>query len=109
MSTVHRPPSTPLPPGSTIGILGGGQLGRMLSVAAAEMGYHVHVFTPENDAPASHVAAHCTVADYTDLAALEAFATRVDVITYEFENITLSGVAALAKHKPLHPSADVLS
>lgn len=98
-----------LTPGSTIGILGGGQLGRMMAVAAAQLGYLVHIYTPENDSPASHVAANTTVAEYTDAAALSRFAQAVDVITYEFENVALEGVAVLAQHKNVYPSGDVLS
>ncbi len=74
-------------PGSTIGILGGGQLGRMLAIAAAEMGYHTHIYCPEKDAPASEVAKFTTTAAYEDVASLKHFAKSVDVITYEFENI----------------------
>ena len=72
-----------LPPGSTIGILGGGQLGRMLAIAAARLGYRCHIFEPQIDCPASHVAQH-TAAGYDDTAALDAFAKSVDVVTLEF-------------------------
>lgn len=98
-----------IPPGSTIGILGGGQLGRMLSLAAAEMGYHAHIFCPEENAPASEVSARTTIAAYEDRDALAAFAQGVDVVTYEFENIPFEPVAALARHVPVHPSPDILS
>ncbi len=77
----------PLPPGSAIGILGGGQLGRMLALAAAELGFKVHVLTPEADSPASHVAWRTTIASYEDESALKAFAASVAAITYEFENV----------------------
>ena len=70
-----------LAPGSTIGILGGGQLGRMLALAAAELGYRCHIFAPEADTPASEVAAFTTRAEYGDAAALKAFAAAVDVVT----------------------------
>lgn len=76
-----------LAPGATIGILGGGQLGRMLALAAAELGFDVHIYTPEQDSPAARVAAHATVASYDDRDALTAFARAVDVVTYEFENV----------------------
>jgi 5-(carboxyamino)imidazole ribonucleotide synthase len=76
-----------VPPGGTIGILGGGQLGRMLATAAAELGFDVHVFTPESDSPAARVAARTTVASYDDAAALAAFAAAVDVVTFEFESV----------------------
>lgn len=76
-----------LPPGSTIGILGGGQLGRMLALAAARLGFDVHIFADEPDSPASRVAAATTVAPYDDETALRAFAGAVDVVTLEFENV----------------------
>jgi len=84
-----------LPPGSTIGILGGGQLGRMLANAAAELGLDVAIYTPEQDSPASRVAAHTIVGDYRDQAKLTAFAKRVDVVTSEFENVPAETAAAL--------------
>ncbi|MBI3707286.1 MAG: 5-(carboxyamino)imidazole ribonucleotide synthase [Proteobacteria bacterium] len=99
---------TVVPPGSTIGILGGGQLGRMTALAAARLGYRCHVFTPEPDAPTAQVAAQTTIADYGDRAALAAFARSVAVATYEFENIPEDGVTALAKLVPVRPSARVL-
>jgi 5-(carboxyamino)imidazole ribonucleotide synthase len=86
---------TALPPGSTIGILGGGQLGRMLALAAAELGFDVAIYTDEKDGPASRVAANTTVADYFDRDALTAFAKRVDVITTEFENVPAETAEAL--------------
>lgn len=98
----------PLPPGSRIGILGGGQLGRMIAIAAAELGYRCHVFCPEEEAPAADVAAAWTKAGYADQAALRAFAGAVDVITLEFENIPADCVAFLAALKPVRPGAEVL-
>jgi 5-(carboxyamino)imidazole ribonucleotide synthase len=95
-------------PGATIGILGGGQLGRMLALAAASMGYRVHVLAPEAELPAGDVAAEVTRADYDDRAALDAFAVAVDVVTFEFENIDPAAVRYLAARKPVHPSADAL-
>ena len=92
-------------PGSTIGILGGGQLGRMLALAAASMGYRVHILAPEAELPAGDVAAAVTRAEYTDLAALDAFAAAVDVATFEFENIDTRAVRHLAGRVPVHPSA----
>ncbi len=100
---------TVLAPGATIGILGGGQLGRMMAMAAAEMGYHVHIFCPENNCPASEVAAHTTLAAYEDYHSLKIFAASVDVVTYEFENIPLAPVIELNKYVPVYPSPDVLS
>ena len=76
-----------LPPGSTIGILGGGQLGRMLALAAARLGFDVHIFTDEADSPAARVAAKTSVAAYDDEAVLRAFASHVGVVTMEFENV----------------------
>ena len=95
-------------PGSTIGILGGGQLGRMLALEAANMGYRVHVLAPEAELPAGDVAAEVTRAAYDDLAALEAFAAQVDVATFEFENIDPAAVRHLATRIPVYPSADSL-
>jgi 5-(carboxyamino)imidazole ribonucleotide synthase len=95
-------------PGSVIGIIGGGQLGRMMACAAAELGYKTHIFTPEQDAPASHVAYKTTVADYADIAALAEFANEVDVITFEFENVPHESLVVLEQLKPVRPSAHVL-
>lgn len=96
-------------PGATIGILGGGQLGRMLAMAAAEMGYHTHIYCPEKAAPASEVATRTTTAAYEDEAALDTFAAGVDVVTYEFENIPLLPVRRLAARVPLHPGPQLLA
>lgn len=98
-----------LAPGSTIGILGGGQLGRMLAMAAAEMGYHVHIYCPEQNCPAAEVAAHTTLGAYEDLHTLQIFAASVDVVTYEFENIPFYPVAELAKIVPVFPSPETLA
>jgi 5-(carboxyamino)imidazole ribonucleotide synthase len=76
-----------IPPGSTIGIIGGGQLGRMLAIAAAQLGYKCHILDPHEHPPAGDVAAHVTRADFGDIAALRDFAASVDVATYEFENL----------------------
>ena len=100
--------SSPLPPGSTVGILGGGQLGRMLSLAAARLGIKCHVFAPEHDSPAFHAAAARTVASYTDFAALKAFADKVDVVTYEFENVPSETAGFLAGRVPLAPGVAAL-
>jgi 5-(carboxyamino)imidazole ribonucleotide synthase len=83
-----------LPPGSTIGILGGGQLGRMTAMAAARLGYRTHVFATEQDAPAVQVAAVATIAPFGDAAAVARFAAAIDVATFEFENIPRSGGAS---------------
>jgi len=95
-------------PGSTVGIMGGGQLGRMLCTAAAELGYKTHIFTPEEDSPASQVATWVTVADYADEAAIAAFAESVDVVTFEFENIPHASLTALEEAVPVYPSPELL-
>ncbi|WP_417518529.1 5-(carboxyamino)imidazole ribonucleotide synthase [Minwuia sp.] len=98
-----------LPPGSTIGVLGGGQLGRMMALAAARLGYRVHVFCPDWDSPAEQVSAAATVAAYDDAAALDAFAASVDAVTLEFENVPVAAVERLARTVPVRPGARVLS
>jgi 5-(carboxyamino)imidazole ribonucleotide synthase len=90
-------------PGSTIGILGGGQLGRMLSLAAAQLGYRCHIFAPEESPPAADVAAAFTRAQYGDDDAMARFADAVDVVTYEFENIDAAAVARLAARVAVRP------
>jgi 5-(carboxyamino)imidazole ribonucleotide synthase len=101
--------SASLPFGSTIGILGGGQLGRMLSLAASRLGMKTHIFCPDPDSPAFEVTPHKTVAAYEDEAALATFADAVDVITYEFENVPAATAEFLATRKPLRPSARALA
>ena len=98
----------PLQPGSTIGILGGGQLGRMLSVAAARLGFRTHIFEPGAEPPAGHVADRVFTASYEDLPALEAFARSVDLVTYEFENIPTSALDALEDLRPIRPGREAL-
>lgn len=98
----------PLAPGATIGILGGGQLGRMLSVAASRLGFKTHIFEPGANPPAGHVAHRVTTAPYDDLAALTAFAESVDVITYEFENIPTEALDRLETLRPVRPGRDAL-
>jgi 5-(carboxyamino)imidazole ribonucleotide synthase len=98
-----------LAPGSIIGIIGGGQLGRMSAMAAARLGYRTHIFSPEAAGPAAQAAAFNTVADYTDHNALRAFAEAVDVITFEFENIPADSLALLESLKPVHPGAKILA
>jgi len=99
---------TPLPPGATIGILGGGQLGRMLALAAARIGFDVHIFAPEADGPAERVSARATIAPYDDLEAVARFAAACDVVTYEFENVPLPTAQEAAKHAPLRPGLRAL-
>lgn len=97
-----------LKPGDTIGILGGGQLGRMLALAAARLGLKAQVFSPDPDSPAFDVVQNATCAEYADVEALELFASDVDVITYEFENIPSSTAMILAARRPVLPDPKVL-
>jgi 5-(carboxyamino)imidazole ribonucleotide synthase len=98
-----------LKPDATIGILGGGQLGRMLALAAARLGFKCHVFAPSPDAPAFDVVHRVTIADYTDTSALDRFAADVDVVTYEFENIPAETATFLSSRKPVIPDPKVLA
>jgi 5-(carboxyamino)imidazole ribonucleotide synthase len=98
----------PILPPQTIGILGGGQLGRMTAIAARRMGYRVHVLDPTPDSPAGQVADRECTAAYDDLPAARDFAAGVDVITFEFENVPSDTLAALAEVRPVHPSPLVL-
>ena len=102
-------PPVPLPPGSTIGILGGGQLGRMLAVAAAQLGYRTHVLAPDRESVAAQTASSLTRADYHNRVVLEDFAAACDVVTYEFENIALAPVEWLAERVPVHPHPRALA
>ncbi len=97
-----------LKPGDTIGILGGGQLGRMLAMAAARLGLRCHVFSPDVDSPAFDVVANATCAEYADVEALEMFAGEVDVITYEFENVPAAAAMILAARRPVLPDRKIL-
>ncbi len=99
---------TPLPPGSTIGILGGGQLGRMLATAAAQLGYHTHILAPDQESVAAQSASTMTRADYHNRIVLADFADACDVVTYEFENIDVDPVEWLADRVPVHPSPRAL-
>lgn len=99
---------TALPPGSTIGILGGGQLGRMTALAAGNLGYRCHIYAPEAESPAALVSAEWTRAAWNDQAALRGFASAVDVITYEFENVPVACAEFLAPLKPLRPGVEAL-
>ncbi|MBV1704994.1 MAG: 5-(carboxyamino)imidazole ribonucleotide synthase [Hyphomicrobiales bacterium] len=98
-----------LAPGATIGILGGGQLGRMIALAAADLGLRAHVYAPEADQPAFDVAAAFTCAAYGDEDALARFAAAVDVVTYEFENVPEATAALLARLKPVRPGPSALA
>ena len=98
-----------VPPGSTIGIVGGGQLGRMLAMAAAQLGYRCHIYAPNAGCVAAEVAADFTEGAFDDEDALTRFAAAIDVATYEFENIAAAPLAALAARVKLHPSVEALS
>lgn len=97
-----------LAPGAIIGILGGGQLGRMIAIAAARLGYRCHVFTNEPDSPAAQVCDAATIADFTDGPALERFAAAIDVATCEFENVPAGSVRLVAALKPVLPQPEIL-
>jgi len=99
---------TTLSPAGRIGILGGGQLGRMLALAAGRLGLDVVIFDPEPDCPASRVAAQTVTAAYEDLEAVARFAQNVDVVTYEFENVPAETARAASEHAPLRPGATAL-
>ncbi len=96
-------------PGGTIGILGGGQLGRMLGVAAAQLGYRTHVLAPDRESVAAQTASSMTRADYHNRIVLADFAAACDVVTYEFENIALAPVEWLAERVPVHPHPRALA
>ncbi len=97
-----------LAPGSTIGILGGGQLGRMLALAAGELGFKTHIYCPDPDSPAFEVTRRNTVAEYTDESALDLFARDSDVVTYEFENIPSTTAAFLRSRRLVFPGVKAL-
>jgi 5-(carboxyamino)imidazole ribonucleotide synthase len=98
-----------LEPGATIGILGGGQLGRMLALAAARLGFKCHVFAPSPDSPAFDIVHRTTCADYTDTEALDRFSGAVDLVTYEFENVPAETATFLAARVPVLPDPQVLA
>ncbi len=102
-------PAEALPPGSTIGILGGGQLGRMLALAAARLGLRCHVYCPDPESPAFHVAAEHSVAGYEEAKPLADFARAVDVVTYEFENVPVAAAERLAELVPVRPGPRALA
>lgn len=95
-------------PGATVGILGGGQLGRMFGIAARRMGYRVHAFEPNPDSPAGQISDVEVNASFSDAPALAQFAEGVDVISFEFENIPLAAIEAVAEKVPVHPRGEVL-
>ena len=108
MARGHQP-SQRILPGATIGILGSGQLGRMLALAAAALGYRVRVYSPDTDSPAGQVAAGEVVGGYEDAAAIARFAAAVDLLTFEFENLSSAAVAAASRHTVVRPGAAVLA
>lgn len=97
-----------LKPGDTIGILGGGQLGRMMALAAARLGLECHIYCPDAASPAFRVAGRHTIAAYDDAEALRTFAAAVDVITYEFENVPAETARILSEIRPLRPNSEAL-
>ena len=99
---------TTLAPGAVIGIIGGGQLGRMLSMAAAQLGYRCFIYAPEKTGPAADVCAKWVQGDYGDAAALAAFAKSVDVVTFEFENVDPAPLRSISDNAPLYPPIDAL-
>jgi len=101
--------SDALKPGSTIGILGGGQLGRMLALAAAPLGLRVHIFEPSMNCPAAQVADACTTASYEDESALRTFAAACDVVTYEFENVPTAALDLIESLVPIRPNRRALA
>jgi 5-(carboxyamino)imidazole ribonucleotide synthase len=105
---VTVPTQFKLKPGDTIGILGGGQLGRMLAMAAPRLGLRCKVFSPDPDSPAFDVVPDATCAEYADVEALELFANDVDVITYEFENVPAAAAMILAARRPVLPNRKIL-
>lgn len=105
MKTLDRP----VPPGGTIGIIGGGQLGRMLALAAARLGLKTAIYNDAADAPAFQVTPHSVAAPYEDLDRLAAFADACDVVTFEFENLPAHAIAHLAQHVPVRPGAHALA
>ncbi|HKI00836.1 MAG TPA: 5-(carboxyamino)imidazole ribonucleotide synthase [Thermoanaerobaculia bacterium] len=97
-----------IPPGSTVGVLGSGQLGRMFAIAARRMGYRVHTLSPDYDTPTGQVADREIQAAYDDLDAVRAFARGVAVVTFEFENVSAAAAEAAAEHAPVRPAGSVL-
>ncbi|HSN85278.1 MAG TPA: 5-(carboxyamino)imidazole ribonucleotide synthase, partial [Thermoanaerobaculia bacterium] len=100
--------SAPILPGATVGVLGSGQLGRMFAIAARRMGYRVHTFSPDYDTPTGQVADREVQAAYDDLDAVRGFARGVDVVTFEFENVSAAATEAAAGHAPVRPAGAVL-
>ena len=108
MSRRAKAADRPILPGGTIGVLGSGQLGRMFAIAARRMGYRVHTFSPDDDTPTGQVADVEIQASYDDIAAVRAFAERVDIVTFEFENVPAATAEAAAEHAPVRPNWNAL-
>src|SRR5918993_5455193 len=108
LQTVSSKRSNPILPGSTLGVLGSGQLGRMFAIAARQMGYRVHTFSPDSDTPTGQVADVEITASYDDLDAVRDFARNVSVVTFEFENVPAETAAAAAEHAHVRPAGSVL-
>src|SRR3954464_12093271 len=100
--------ANPILPGSAVGAIGSGQLGRMFAIAARRMGYRVHTFSPDDDSPTGQVADVEVTAAYEDLDALRRFARRVDVVTFEFENVPIEAIDAIEEMAPVRPSGMAL-
>ena len=100
--------SGPILPGATLGVLGGGQLGRMFALAARRMGYHINVLVPGNDTPTGEVSSLEIDASYDDLDTVRQFARNVEVVTFEFENVPAATTAAAAEHAPVRPAGSLL-
>src|SRR6187402_3367869 len=98
----------PILPGAAVGVLGSGQLGRMFAIAARQMGYRVHTLSPDTDTPTGQVADVEVTAPYDDLEALQAFARRVAVVTFEFENVPSAATNAIESIVPVRPSPEAL-
>ncbi|MEY4708744.1 MAG: hypothetical protein RJB58_2467 [Pseudomonadota bacterium] len=105
MKTLHKP----VPPGGTIGIIGGGQLGRMLALTASRLGLKTYIYNDTPDAPAFQVTSQSVAAPYDDLEKLAAFADACDAVTFEFENLPAHAIAHLAEHVPVRPGAQALA
>ena len=97
-----------VPPGSTVGVLGSGQLGRMFALSARAMGYRIHTYSPERDSPTGHVADVEVSAAYEDLDRLKAFAKGIDILTFEFENVPRAALDEVERHVPVRPSGEAL-
>jgi 5-(carboxyamino)imidazole ribonucleotide synthase len=108
VTVVSGAPGRVIGPGATLGVLGGGQLGRMFTIAARRLGYRVHTFSPDEDTPTGQVADVEISAAYDDLEALRAFAGQVDVVTFEFENVPLDAIDAVEALAPVRPSGVAL-